>query len=82
MHHVVLTEAERAWSRQQQGVEETDLWYCRPCYSVLSNKEQGAQLIKGTLQVNLIAAGVPNAERIAQRMYEMLIKRSASKPVS
>jgi hypothetical protein len=79
MKHIVLTTEERAFVKRAQGVDATEYWYCKPCFSVLSDREQGAQLIKGTLQVNLAAAGNPNAQKIAQKMYDRLIDRSAKK---
>lgn len=82
LRHICLTAEERAFTLAQQGVETTDLWYCRPCYQVLSDREQGAALIRGTLLVNLRAAGVPNAEKVAQKVYERLLAKATKTPVS
>ena len=82
MVHLVLTDEERAYVKRQQGVDVTEYWQCRPCHSVLSNREQGAQLIKGTLQVNLTERGHRNAEKIATAVYNKLIEKSAKEPVS
>jgi hypothetical protein len=82
MKHIVLTDEERAFVKRMQGIDETEYWCCKPCYAVLSDKQQGAQLIKGTLQVNLTAAGVRDPEKYAKKVYDMLIDKSAKKPVS
>jgi hypothetical protein len=82
MHHVVLTDEERAFVRQMSGKEMTEWWECVPCRRLLANPEQGAQLIKGTLQIHLQASGVPGAERVAQAVYTRLRERAAKKPVS
>lgn len=82
MHHLVLTAEERAFTLAQQGVETADIWYCRPCYRVLADREQGAQLIRGTLLVNLRAAGVRDPEKYAQAVYERLLTKASKTPVS
>jgi len=78
-----LTDADKAYSRKL-GVEPPDEYvYCGPCYRLIhEDKEAGARLIQGTLQANLRAAGVPNADQIAKRYYDALIKKAAPKPVS
>lgn len=78
-----LTETDKAYSRQL-GVEPPDEYiYCGPCYRLIhEDKEAAARLIQGTLQANLKASGVANADQIAKRYYDALIKKAAPKPVS
>ncbi len=71
-----LTEDEKA-AVQAMGHEPTETYvYCRPCFRVLSNPEQGAQLIRGVFQHTLKAEGVPNHELLARKYYEFLISKA------
>lgn len=82
MTRITLTDEERAFVLKFRGVNVTEYWYCKPCMSILSDKRQGAELIKGALQVQLQARGIRNAEKIAQKVYDKLIEKAAKGPVS
>lgn len=76
---LVLTDAEKQ-HMESLGIEAPDTFlYCGPCWRVLSDKMLGAQFIKGSLQMQLRAQGVPNAEELGQRYMEKLL---ALKPKS
>lgn len=53
--------------------------YCKSCWAVVSNKLQGAQLLKGMLQLKLRASGVSNAEQIATGVQNRLVKKASPK---
>lgn len=76
MKQIVLTASEREYVKAKTGEDATDYWYCIPCFRVLSDREQGAQLIKGSLQVSLTARGHPRAGEISQKVYEDLLEKS------
>lgn len=70
---LTLTDEEKAHI-QAAGEEPMEtLSYCNPCWKILSDKLMGAQLIKGTLQVQLRAKGVANAEELSQTYFERLL---------
>lgn len=60
----------------------TEYAYCGPCMRVMTNRDAGASFLKGVLLTRLRASGVANADRIAQRFHEFLLKRASQKPVS
>lgn len=64
----------------QPVVEECS--YCRGCLKLLSNRERGAQLLKGVLQMNLRMSGVANAEQHAEKFHDFLLKKAARNPLS
>jgi hypothetical protein len=76
---IVLTPNEKKHLESAGETSVESLSYCRPCYRTLSDREAGAQLMKGVVQFRLRAAGVPNAEQLAQRFYEFLISKSGKK---
>jgi len=76
-----LTEAEKALARKS-GKAPDEYVYCKPCHRILQTPLAGAELIKGTLVVNLKAAGVPNAEEMADKYFRFLLKRAAPEPLS
>ena len=73
-HIVHLTEAEKRTIQELGLTPEPTLAYCRPCWQVLSDRMMGAQLIKGTMQVQLKSSNVPGAEHTAQAMFDGLLK--------
>jgi hypothetical protein len=54
--------------------------YCKACLRVMKDPEAGPQFLKGFWLSKLRAAGVPNADRLAQKLYEFL--RSKTKKLS
>jgi hypothetical protein len=75
---IVLTATERATILKLGQDPPTEYVYCRPCMSILSNRERGAQLQKGVFQARLRASGVAaeEAERRAQKLYEFLVAQA------
>jgi hypothetical protein len=59
-----------------------ELFYCKPCYGVLTDREMGARLISGQLEVRLRLANHPRARQVAEALYKYLIERSKNKQVS
>jgi hypothetical protein len=82
MHHEVYTADEKAFVLKTQGLVSDGHWLCKPCLKVLRDPVQGAQLIKGTLQINLSAGGVGNAEHVAQKFHDKLVDLTVKKPIS
>lgn len=63
---------ERALWKEQTG-EDAEAWhYCKACFRVLSDPTQGAELLKGMLQVSLGAQGVPQANQLAAKFHSGL----------
>lgn len=80
---IELTEEEKLVLRKAVMEPILDSYaYCGPCWAVMSDKNQGAQLFKGLMQVNLTRFGVRNAGTVAQRYYQFLIERATKKPTS
>ncbi len=77
---IQLTEAEKASVQAMGQKPEEQYVYCRPCFRVLSNPEQGAQLIRGVFQHSLQAEGVQNAEQLARTYYEFLVRKAKMTP--
>ena len=71
---LVLTEAERAHVQSLGTTPPSQYVYCGPCSRVLSDKVQGAQLIKGTIQLHARAAGVSSPEKPAQQFLAQLLE--------
>jgi hypothetical protein len=74
-----LSDSEKESVRQMGQEPQNEYEYCRPCFRLLSNPEQGAQLIRGTFQLALRSEGVPDAESKARKYYDFLI-RGANHP--
>lgn len=49
-----------------------EIAYCRPCYRLISNPEKALDLLKGMYLMRLKAAGVPNAEAMAEEFKTRL----------
>lgn len=69
---IKLTEEEQQFARQA-GETDTEYAYCPPCWRVLSDKQMGAQFLKGHFQVQLRSQGVLDAEERAQKFYSGLL---------
>ena len=72
---IKLTEDEKKHAQAMGGPVTDQYVYCRPCQRILGNREQGAQLIRGTLLNHLKIKGVADAEKIADKMYTQLISQ-------
>lgn len=73
---IQLTDEEKA-AVQAMGQKPTDSYtYCRPCFRVLSDPEQGARLIQGVFHLNAKLVGLPNAEALAQKYHDLLISKA------
>lgn len=73
-----LTEAEKKHLAAAGEPPVEYLSYCRPCYRTLSDREAGAQLMKGVVQIRLREAGIQNAEQLAEKFYNFLIGNGKS----
>jgi len=81
-HIVVLTDLERK-QILDTGQEPLDEYaYCKPCWRTMSNKATGTALMKGLFQIRLRQLGVPNAEQVAQKYHDDLVRMSAKEKPS
>lgn len=80
---IVLTPEERAAAQRLTKEPVADSYpYCKPCWAIISDKRQGAELLKGLLQAGLRRAGVPNADSLAGKYREFVLEKGTKKPVS
>lgn len=80
---LTLTDEERAVITKVAGEPPpTEFFYCTPCYRVVTDREMGARLISGQLEIRLRVAGHPRAKEAAEAFYKLLISKSESKQVS
>jgi len=78
-----LTDQERAIIEKVAGEPPPiELFYCAPCYRVVTDREMGARLISGQLEIRLRLAGHPKAKQAAEAFYKLLISKSVAKQVS
>jgi len=80
-HVIELTEAERAVVLKTTGAKVEKYIYCGPCWKLLSNRQQGAQFIAGSMRAAMRATGNPRADKVAARTLDFLLSKT-SKPVS
>lgn len=81
-HVLTLTESERSTIQQMTGQPAPlEYHYCNPCWKLLSDRQQGAQFIAGTVRASLAAQGMKNPEKAGKKMLDFLLARSG-KPVS
>jgi hypothetical protein len=66
-----LTEDEKV--EGLEAPEEVD--YCASCFKVMSDREAGAQLLKGLYEMKLKELGVVNAKAMSDVYYQKLIER-------
>jgi len=73
----VLTDEEKA-TMADSGFDPVpeDLAYCPPCWNILSNREHGAQLIRGISEVTLRKLGVVDAEVRADEFHKKLVAKA------
>jgi hypothetical protein len=80
---VKLSDEEKKFVLRHTGsIPPDEYTYCKACWKVATDRTQGASLVKGLLQVQYQRAGVRNAEAMATRVHDFLIKKAAPKPVS
>lgn len=81
MYVVHTTEKEREAIRAMGSEPKDSYAYCRPCWGIVSDKDKGAQLLKGQMQTRIRSAGVPAplAERYGQRVYDYLVTKAKPK---
>jgi hypothetical protein len=79
---IELTEEERNLITMTVGEAPSSYFYCTPCYRILTDREMGARMIAGQLEIRLRASGNPRAQQIAETLYKFLIEKSATKQVS
>ena len=79
-HVLDLTPEDKAYAKIQGVENPPDQYiYCNPCWKVLSDRLMGAQFIKGSLQVQLQAKGVGNAEALSQQYFNNLLSLTSKK---
>jgi len=80
---IELTEQDRKYIEQafKEGAP-SEVFYCQSCYRVLTDREMGARLIAGQLEVRLRLAGHPRAQKVGEAMYKFLLSKAAPKQVS
>lgn len=54
--------------------------YCQACWSIVSDRSQGAQLLRGLLHVGLQNVGVRDPGSFANRYYDFFLRKTKSKP--
>ena len=64
-----LTEEERELIGPQAPQE---VYYCPPCLRVMSDRDSGAQLIKGLYEMRLKELGVPNSREASLKLLKFL----------
>lgn len=80
---VTLSDMEKAFILRQTKVMPPDEYsYCGACWKIATDRNQGASLVKGLLQIQYQRAGVRNAEALATQVHDFLMKKAAPKPVS
>jgi hypothetical protein len=77
-----LTEAVKDTLREQGLTPPNEYHYCAPCWRVVSDRERGAQLLRGFFQVNLKGLGYANADKAGERLHAFLIENSKNGGVS
>lgn len=71
---VILTDEEKAvMASSGFNPVPNDLAYCPPCWKILGSTEQGAQLIRGIIEVALRRLGVADAESRAAKFHQGLL---------
>ncbi len=79
---LTITEEERrVLAKTALGVVPDSYFYCSPCWTILKDRSQGAQLFKGLIQAGMAKHGVNRADVVAERYYKFLVDR-AKKPTS
>ncbi len=81
---VTLTDEDKAFIVKTAGTKQPpDAYvYCKPCFKILSDRERGAQLMRGTIEIALRSKGNRNATKIADKYYQMLLSRTPAKKPS
>lgn len=75
-HEIRLTPEEIKTSKDMGHASPSPLlYYCKPCWSILTDKAQGASLIRGIMETGLRNMGVIQAEQIATKFHEGLLNK-------
>lgn len=74
-HEIRLTPEELKAAKAMDPDAVSLLYYCKPCWSVLTDKEQGASLIRGIMETGLRNMGVIQAEEIATKFHTELLTK-------
>ena len=56
-----------------------EVHYCVSCHHVMQDRQAGADLLKGMLEMRLRLLGVGNAKKLADTFRENLLKNAAKK---
>jgi hypothetical protein len=69
------TEEKRVMETMGLNPVPKKLFYCKPCWGILSDKQAGAQLLRGIGEQGLLRAGVIDAERRATEFHRKLLSK-------
>ena len=56
------------------------LYYCKPCWRLISDPEKGARLLSQFFQATLSSRGAKNANVQADKLYEFLVEKAKNTP--
>lgn len=77
------TPEEKAYHKKMTGQTLSDrIGYCKPCYRLMENPVTAVQMMRGVVEVQLRAAGSPNASQVAERFEKNLLARMKLKQPS
>jgi len=72
----VLTEEEKRYLVAMGDEPKERIVYCRPCTRIMRNQATALDLMKGVVQVQATALGVPNAEALAEGFKNQLLEKT------
>ena len=73
----ILLTAEEKRVAVAMGYEgPNELHYCKPCWKILTDREQGAQLIRGIAETGLRRMGLSQAEQMASKLHAGLMEKT------
>ena len=75
-----LTREEKESIRKLGGTPPDEYFYCKPCWRIITDRQKGADLQKGIIQVGLQRIGVSNAEEVADKYRKKLLDITPTKP--
>lgn len=78
-HILTLTDLEKQHIRERGQTPADEVTYCRPCYRLITDKHAGADVLTGMLLQRLKAAGAQNADKLAAKFKEQLVKAMKEK---
>ena len=74
-HTITLTAAERELVSKAMGKPVESCTYCGPCWKLLQDRQQGAQLIAGLTRALYKEAGNPAADQAGRRIFDFLVSK-------